>query len=406
MDDAQLAHYFREALAERLANLPWMLPPVTASRGIVTVAGGEQYFRLAWHLVHALRGLGCRLPVEVWTLGRHEMDSAMASALAARAGVSIVYADEFCAARGIAPRLPLGGWELKSFALRHCSFAEALFLDADNVPVRDPAYLFDDLTYERAGAYFWPDLKPQPPRREWVPAEAWAAVGLPYLPNRAFESGQMLVDRRRHLPALDAAWFLNDWSDRVYRVVYGDKDTFLLAWHLTKSAYAMPGRNARWRWPAIDQHDGAGAVVFQHATAGKRQLAAGEILPTIHNRRFAPDAAAALAAAWSGSIYRRADESAAERFAAAGIVGPWTMDGGAVWLAEDGTVTGAAPPGWRWTVRQWGDALAVLVVGDQGNGNVRALAAANLPETAEKQALAFRPFGRKTEPFTLSPLAQ
>ena len=50
----------------------------------------------------------------------------------------------------------LGGWELKAYALLHSRFREVLLLDADNVPVRNPEYLFDTPDYTAAGTLFWP----------------------------------------------------------------------------------------------------------------------------------------------------------------------------------------------------------------------------------------------------------
>lgn len=302
MDHATLCHLFRSALADRLAAPPLLLPPIRETRGIVTCAGGPLYFRLVWHLLTALRGLGCRLPVEVWTLGRSEMDDTMRGLLEQLPGVTVVALDQYCQSHGIQTRKPLGGWELKAFAMRHSGFAEALFLDADQCPVIDPTLLFADISYQRTGAMLWPDLPPQN-RKEWIPADAWAAVGLAHNPAaRAFESGQMLVNRQRCLAALDLAWFLNDWSDRMYQVVYGDKDTFLLAWHLAGEQYHMPPRNPRWHAPAIYQHDTQGNVVFQHACGGKDDIVAGKVIPGIVNRRFIPDAAADLAGKWSGNF--------------------------------------------------------------------------------------------------------
>jgi hypothetical protein len=294
MDDATLAHLFREALRDRLANLPVMLPAIRHTRGIVTTAGGDLYFRLAWHLLTCLRGLGCRLPIEVWTLGDSEMDPVQRQLLEQWDGVTVVALDQYCQTHGITPRKPLGGWELKAFAMRHSGFAEAMFLDADNVPTSDPTYLFNDLSYQRRGAMFWPDLPPQRPRAEWIPEAAWAAVGISHQRVRPFESGQMLVNRQRCLQALDLAWFLNDWSDRMYQVVYGDKDCFLLAWHLLGQAYHMPARSPRWYSPAIHQHDSDGRVCFQHACGAKANLAAGRIVKSLVARRYSPDAAADL----------------------------------------------------------------------------------------------------------------
>ena len=290
---------FREALARRLVTPPQALPPVSAWRGIVIVAGGDLYYRLAWHLITCLRGLGCRLPVQVWSLGAWEMSNTQRRLLEGFADVSVTLADEFCRLHGCAQ--PKSGWELKAFALRHAAFAEVLLLDADQCPVVDPTRLFNEKDFVQTGALFWPDLPPQRERKEWVPAAAWHNVGLEPRAARPFESGQILVSRARHLACLDVALLLNQWSDYVYQWVYGDKDTFLLAWHLVDRPYAMPSRNPRWVAPAIHQHDTAGDLVFQHACGGKADIASGVLLPSIINRRFIADAAASLAAKWSGT---------------------------------------------------------------------------------------------------------
>jgi len=283
---------FRDALADRLRSLPRMMPHPRAVRGIVTVAGGRLYFRLWWHLAYVLRGLGCTLPLELWHLGGSEMDVEMAKA-AADLGATVIDATAHAEAHGHEP--PAGGWQAKAYAMRHSGFADAMFLDADQVPARDPTYLFVDPAYLRTGAIYWPDLPPGRERKHWVPPVAWRNVGLePQPAARPFESGQMLVNRRRHIASLDVALFLNDWSDYVYQWVYGDKDTFLLAAHLTNSTYSMPPKNPRWRSPAICQHDMSGELVFQHACQAKESIVAGSLISSLVNRRFAPDAAAAL----------------------------------------------------------------------------------------------------------------
>jgi hypothetical protein len=286
---------FRSALAAKVADLPSFLPPVYAQQGIVIAAGGDLYGRLAWHLVTVLRGLGCRLPVEIWHLPG-EMPPGLAAALAWLDDVRLVSSDSV----GLTPRTrPLGardaGWWLKAFAVRHSGFTEVLFLDADNVPTRDPAYLFNDSAYQRAGAMFWPDLPPPRERGQWVPEAAWQLVGLEPVPTaRPFESGQLLVNRRRHIAACEVAVFLNEWSDHTYKVVYGDKDLWLLAWHLLGARYHMPPRNPAYRHPAICQHDSEGELIFQHCCNGKTEIASGKVVEGIVARRFAPDAAANL----------------------------------------------------------------------------------------------------------------
>ncbi|MFO1500612.1 MAG: glycosyltransferase family 9 protein [Verrucomicrobiota bacterium] len=92
----------------------------------------------AWVCVHMLREVGCQLPVQLWHEGAAEMDERMIR-LMERLGVECVDASQFQSRH---PRRMGGGWELKSYAILHSRFEEVLFLDADNVPVRDPTYLF------------------------------------------------------------------------------------------------------------------------------------------------------------------------------------------------------------------------------------------------------------------------
>ena len=40
---------------------------------------------------------------------------------------------------------------------RRCASQEVLILDADNVPLANPTFLFDEPAYRKAGSLFWPD---------------------------------------------------------------------------------------------------------------------------------------------------------------------------------------------------------------------------------------------------------
>ena len=72
--------------------------------------------------------------------------------------------------------------------------SQVLFLDADNMAVRDPMPLFDSEPYQQTGALLWPDY--------W---DSSAAPDLPAVlgvapadaPRSSFESGQMLFRKSR-----------------------------------------------------------------------------------------------------------------------------------------------------------------------------------------------------------------
>lgn len=234
-----------------------------AGRGIVICGGGLKYFVNAWVAISMLRQHGCNLPVELWHLGKGEFDAEMAS-LASKIGARCVDA------RAFTSRFPMRnalGWELKCYALLHSSFREVLFLDADNVPTRNPEYLFDAPEYKSTGAIFWPDYGRLARNRD-----IWKLCGVPWRDEPEFESGQMVINKETCWRPLNLAWWYNDHSEFFYRHIHGDKETFHMAWRKLNVPYAMPPFPVQPLEGTMCQHEFQGRILFQHRNQRKWSL--------------------------------------------------------------------------------------------------------------------------------------
>lgn len=280
-----------------------------ANRGIVMCAGGARMFACAWVALSVLRRtLGCRLPIEVWHLGEQELGVAEATLLAE---LDVVAVDALSTRTADPPRV-LGGWELKPYALANCRFREVLLLDADNVAISDPSSLFDSDAYREAGALFWPDVT-------WLQAdsEIWELCGVQARSEPAWESGQLLLDKARCWAPLQLTRYMNDHSEVFYRHLYGDKDTFHLAWRMLDWAHAMIPRRPRVLDYGLLQHDPDGTPLFQHRNQMKWVLR-GEnpIAPGFAHGEQCLAALTDLDGRWSGRIEvlpeRSADDLALE----------------------------------------------------------------------------------------------
>lgn len=231
--------------------------------GIVICGGGAKYFTCAYVCVRMLREVGCTLPVELWHLGPAEMDSEMRD-LIAPLGVTCVDALQV---RDRHPVRTLGGYQLKPYAILHSRFREALLLDADNFPLVDPSFLFETPQYQRDGAIFWPDYG----RLEYW-RDIWRLAGVAYQDEPEFESGQVVVDKARCWRPLQLAMWMNEHSDFWYSHIWGDKDTFHLAWRKLGAPYSMPPYPIESLSGVMCQHDFQGRRIFQHRNFGKWSL--------------------------------------------------------------------------------------------------------------------------------------
>lgn len=263
LDDGVLTFYTAPAAAEHFVQSLPLYPGGFKGRGLVICGGGVKMFTNAWVCINMLRRSGCKLPIQLWFLGRMELDNIMRT-LVAPLDVECVDA---LALRDQYPVRQLNGWSLKPHAILHSPFEEVMLLDADNVPLADPTHLFDSAQFCQTGAIFWPDAEPLPPE-----SSAWRVFNVPYRDEPSFESGQMVLNKRICWAPLNLCMWYNEHGDFFYRHVHGDKDTFHLAFRKLGQPYAMPPIPMRLLPATMCQHDFNGRRLFQHRNRDKWNL--------------------------------------------------------------------------------------------------------------------------------------
>jgi hypothetical protein len=214
-------HYLR--LANKFVDTISSYPSNRFSGKGVVICGGGKYFPSAYVLVHLLRYLGCTLPVQLFRLHGEEMPGGYDRMLRPY-GVECTECPE-----------GLGGWESKTYAILESPFEDVLFLDADNLPVSDPSWLLDTVLYRDAGAVFWPDVG-----SNLKPTDAmWDVFQAPYRDEPRFETGQILINKRRCWQPLNLAHHYNSNSDHYYKFVNGDTGCFQMGWIRLGHTYSL-----------------------------------------------------------------------------------------------------------------------------------------------------------------------
>ncbi|OWZ24376.1 hypothetical protein PHMEG_000611 [Phytophthora megakarya] len=180
--------------------------------------------------------LGCALPVEVW-IDPTEMR--------AKHSVLVELVKYYNVLIRIIQDPNASKFHAKPYAIYNSRFESVLWLDSDNIPVRDPTYLFEAPEFVKHGAIFWPDF--------WRPAidtpfnvhqqsALWTLLDMPFTNMFEQESGQLLVNRSRSQAALSKLMFYSSHMPRLitdWQLVWGDKDLFRLAWLNTSTPFYM-----------------------------------------------------------------------------------------------------------------------------------------------------------------------
>lgn len=187
-----------------------------------------------YSIVRTLRYHGCSLLVEIW-INPMEMRAShsILQALVTEYNVIVRTIQDPNASK----------FHAKPYAVYHSHFEQVLFLDSDNIPVRDPTYLFDSPEFQQYGAIFWPDFwRPavRTPFNVHAQSVLWDLLDMPFIDMFEQESGQLLINRRTSEKALNKLMFYSSRTPRLltdWSLIYGDKDLFRLAWLNTSTPF-------------------------------------------------------------------------------------------------------------------------------------------------------------------------
>jgi len=198
--------------------------------GIVTVAGGP-YFAPAILSIRMLRKTtNSTLPIQVFLQNKSEYEPEICEEILPSLNAECFVIEDF-----LGPGNPfhVSAYQLKILAILFSSFEKVLFLDSDCMALRDPIELFASEPFKSTGLLSWPDY--------WIATEDavfYEIAGLAKFPEgvpaRSSETGQLMVDKSKHLSSLLLAAYYNIFGPGVYYSILsqgaqgeGDKETFL-----------------------------------------------------------------------------------------------------------------------------------------------------------------------------------
>ena len=269
-------------------------PPLNEeSRGIVICGGGVCFLTCAWVNIRILRHHGCTLPIELWHL-ENEITDELAQELQ-QLGVECRNLNHIVLINKDPLTRSPKNYAMKPFCILHSRFARILYLDADNVAVADPTYLFDHEIFKAQGAVFWPDFW-----RTDVQNPIWNLINDRTYSMSEQDSGQLLVDKSRCWRELNLCAYFNKQAQLYYRLLHYDKDTFKFAWLALKSPFFMvpfgPGscghitQDGVFIGNTMVQYDYSGKIIFLHRNIIKWDITRNDEILWQELRKFKPNA--------------------------------------------------------------------------------------------------------------------
>jgi alpha 1,2-mannosyltransferase len=200
-----------------------------AGRSIVTTCYDSE-MPSAWVLLNELKRLGCSLPVEVFYRAGEltsKQASLLESVMPGKVQVKTITGNpkDFISVYGHSH-----GWACKIYALLESSYQENLWIDADNCPIQDPTYLFDDIEYREKGSLFWRDIvSPDVANQYCDNSIMWPIFNIPVNDAEPLESGQLLLNKTKCWLEFALVRYYSD-NCEIYYNFGGDKEVFKLAW--------------------------------------------------------------------------------------------------------------------------------------------------------------------------------
>jgi hypothetical protein len=224
-----------DQLRQKLSANPSPRVCQSGKKGIAMTIGNQRHVDNAYSSLTTLREEHkSTMPVTIFHWG-DEVTAEVMKVFETKFGAKFVdlQAQEFalphkCAEKKSKP----SGFPLKAMAVYYAQsqFEHMLWLDVDNTLLVAPEALFESEEYKTSGSTFWPDFM-----QGWVNDEIYEVLTEgKHTPAQVAdtESGQFLLNTCQHQDVLEYMQALNENTDVVYDQMYGDKDTYRLAFAL------------------------------------------------------------------------------------------------------------------------------------------------------------------------------
>lgn len=220
---------------DKLRSIAQKSHPVPPLEGDgILLCGGGKYWPMLYVAIRMIREVS-DLPIQVWHRGLAEP----INYVEVRGIPDVTFRD---ADRLEPAPKKLGGWEIKTVALKNCGWRRVLYIDADAYPVANPRPLLDMLNGNRF--VFWSDLPHMANNIKWE----WygmKAAGVPPI-----QGGQLAINVETFWRELCIADWINQHSEYFYAHQYGDQDSWRVALAITAGTYRHLGA-APWCSPAF-----------------------------------------------------------------------------------------------------------------------------------------------------------
>lgn len=217
------------------------VPYLILTEGIVSSAGGK-YMPTFIITLRLLRRTGCTLPVELFVKDSAEYESYICEKILPDLNARCVVLSEMMGLEE--PRnnnkangddgVKIEHYQLKSFAILFSSFEKVIWLDADCIPIHNPAILLTTDPFQSTGLVTWPDY--------WASTISPLYFTISRQPEfsttvrATTEAGVFLVSKKAHSRTLLLAAYYNYYGPSHYYHLLdqgapgeGDKDTFIQA---------------------------------------------------------------------------------------------------------------------------------------------------------------------------------
>ncbi|CCK72494.1 alpha-1,2-mannosyltransferase MNN2 KNAG_0K01290 [Huiozyma naganishii CBS 8797] len=269
--------------------------------GIVTVGGGK-FSLMAFLIVQNIRRMGTTLPVEVFIPPNEGPETEFCTELLPKYNAKCIFIDRILPDEMI-QKFDFRGYQFKSLALVASSFENTLLLDADNFPVKPLNSIFNEEPFKSKGLVLWPDFWRRTTQPlyydiagvpvnlknrvrnsfdDLTPPEVYTEnmndlSGVPFhdlegtMPDVSTESGQLMVNKNKHLGTILLALYYNVNGPTWYYPIFsqkaageGDKETFIAAanfyglpFYQVKSSTSVDGyfENGEFHGVAMLQYD-------------------------------------------------------------------------------------------------------------------------------------------------------